>query len=322
MLQTTNNEIENNWRIYSLQVYDKVFLLKIKGPLKEDDPRLIKYLKSFILIPPSNQSYNLTRSSIDKHYGQQLSWPFINELVVLFHKNSIPGFFIEAGAFDGEFLSNTIWLEKELGWTGLLVEPDELNFLELTNKRRRAWTAHCCVSNRNYPQEVTIASLRMREFHKFGATRFLVRANAYQVGYEPEEIIPDQKKFFAQTTKAYFQSQCFPLVSFLFALNRTTVNFLSLDLQGSDLQVFETLPLDVINLRSFVIEGQTFGAIEPELMNVIKNKGFYLVDITIQGPDYFYINKNDTILMNIAKKYKRFKNFIKEGKYTKELDNY
>jgi hypothetical protein len=31
------------------------------------------------------------------------------------------GVFVEAGAYDGETFSNTLYLEKRLGWTGLLV---------------------------------------------------------------------------------------------------------------------------------------------------------------------------------------------------------
>ncbi|SHO66866.1 methyltransferase, FkbM family [Pseudoxanthobacter soli DSM 19599] len=36
-----------------------------------------------------------------------------------------PGFFIEAGANDGVDQSNTYYLERKLGWTGLLIEPSE-----------------------------------------------------------------------------------------------------------------------------------------------------------------------------------------------------
>jgi FkbM family methyltransferase len=48
-------------------------------------------------------------------YGEDL-------ILFEFFKNEPPGFFIEAGAYDGEFASNTLLLES-LGWTGLLVEP-------------------------------------------------------------------------------------------------------------------------------------------------------------------------------------------------------
>jgi hypothetical protein len=59
------------------------------------------------------------------------------------------GKFIEAGAADGEFYSNTLWLERELGWTGLLVEALPILFAKLRNKRRRAWLAPACISPNN-----------------------------------------------------------------------------------------------------------------------------------------------------------------------------
>ncbi|KAB7507993.1 hypothetical protein Anas_00609, partial [Armadillidium nasatum] len=40
----------------------------------------------------------------------------------------INGTFIEAGAYDGETFSNTLNLEKELGWSGLLIEPNPLEY--------------------------------------------------------------------------------------------------------------------------------------------------------------------------------------------------
>lgn len=56
------------------------------------------------------------------------------------------GTFIEAGAFDGEKLSNTLILERELGWTGLLIEPNPINYKNIPHKHRRAHYAQCCLS--------------------------------------------------------------------------------------------------------------------------------------------------------------------------------
>lgn len=33
------------------------------------------------------------------------------------------GIYIELGAFDGVFQSNTKWLEDNYGWAGILIEP-------------------------------------------------------------------------------------------------------------------------------------------------------------------------------------------------------
>jgi hypothetical protein len=34
------------------------------------------------------------------------------------------GFFVEIGGYDGETFSNSLFLEKERGWSGLLVEAN------------------------------------------------------------------------------------------------------------------------------------------------------------------------------------------------------
>jgi ribosomal protein L21E len=45
------------------------------------------------------------------------------------------GYFVELGANDGISQSNTLYLEKYLGWRGVLVEPDVNNYIKcLKNK--------------------------------------------------------------------------------------------------------------------------------------------------------------------------------------------
>ena len=59
--------------------------------------------------------------------------PFITNDEIF--KNRIKnGFFIEAGAYDGEIASNTLLFELEHNWTGLLIEPNPDAFEMLTKK--------------------------------------------------------------------------------------------------------------------------------------------------------------------------------------------
>ena len=59
--------------------------------------------------------------------------PFITNDEIF--KNKIKnGFFIEAGAYDGEIASNTLLFELEHNWTGLLIEPNPDAFEMLTKK--------------------------------------------------------------------------------------------------------------------------------------------------------------------------------------------
>ncbi len=48
-------------------------------------------------------------------------------------------FFIEAGAFDGARISNSLFLEMKHNWTGILVEPDPNAFQMMTGNQN--WVA-------------------------------------------------------------------------------------------------------------------------------------------------------------------------------------
>lgn len=48
------------------------------------------------------------------------------------------GVFVEFGALDGIFTSNSAFFEAELGWRGVLIEADPVNFAALLQSPRRA----------------------------------------------------------------------------------------------------------------------------------------------------------------------------------------
>src|SRR5207248_2748891 len=54
------------------------------------------------------------------------------------------GYFVEFGAGDGVHLSNTVMLETEMGWSGLLAEPNPL-FVEKVRANRRCQVSDKCV---------------------------------------------------------------------------------------------------------------------------------------------------------------------------------
>ena len=76
-----------------------------------------------------NFSQKLDRIDVN---GQEQQPIIINEEIF---KNRIKdGFFIEAGAFDGETFSNTLFFELKQNWTGLVVEPNPDAFEILQKK--------------------------------------------------------------------------------------------------------------------------------------------------------------------------------------------
>ena len=65
------------------------------------------------------------------------------------------GFFVEAGAWDGVYLSNTLFFEVERNWTGLLVEANPKGFRTLETANRKAYSANVCLAPSKKPGKVT-----------------------------------------------------------------------------------------------------------------------------------------------------------------------
>jgi hypothetical protein len=61
------------------------------------------------------------------------------------------GTFVEAGANDGVTESNTLALETEYGWTGLLAEPVPWLYNQLLATGRRAAFLDVCISSKQFP---------------------------------------------------------------------------------------------------------------------------------------------------------------------------
>lgn len=119
---------------------------------------LIKYVRDNFLRPPSTSDYNLNQNLNYRHYSKDLTWNFSHSNLKKLFSDEPPGFFVEAGALDGEMLSNTLWLEREKGWNGLLIEPDYVNYATLLTKNRKAWSAHACLATTPYPKMSTFSS--------------------------------------------------------------------------------------------------------------------------------------------------------------------
>lgn len=61
-----------------------------------------------------------------------------------------------------------------------------------------------------------------------------------------DEVIPDD---FGKKKSPTVNVQCFPFYTYLLALNITKIDYFSLDVEGSELNVLKTIPFDKIDIR-------------------------------------------------------------------------
>ena len=84
---------------------------------------------------------------------------------------------------------------------------------------------------------------------------FQVQFNkAYSLGRIIAAPDPKTKQQRRQAHNNPVWMQCFPLYSILLALNRTTVDFFSLDVEGDELSVLKTIPFHKVYIKMITVE--------------------------------------------------------------------
>lgn len=220
-----------------------------------DDPKLIEFVKTLI-VPPSKKPLNLTESN-KKEFSQMDQSSYIDKVL----KEQRNGFFIEAGAYDGEAFSNTLFFELERNWTGLLIEPVPSNYKSLLQKNRNAYTINACIAdNKTSVQRFNILHvLSGRDSAMSKDNQIRLMKEGYQQGKH-------------LNTFAYLP--CFPLYTILKALNVNRVDYFSLDVEGGELSVIQSIPYDLIYIKSFSIEGSSFFSHTDTIINHLAENSF------------------------------------------------
>jgi FkbM family methyltransferase len=135
-----------------------------------------------------------------------------------FANKNTPGKFIELGALDGHGLSNTLVFQRELGWTGVLIEPQITNYVKLEDNRRAddVHTLHAAACLK--PQLIKIA------------------------GSGGQALA---------STKGKSTALCEPMSTLLSRTGLDHVDFYSIDVEGSELNV--VLTHDWSKVPAFVV---------------------------------------------------------------------
>ena len=146
---------------------------------------------------------------------------------------------MECGAGNGKDQSNSLFFELKRSWTGLLIEPNPDLFLNVLETRRKAYTIECCLSTKNQSQIVNFVP-----WHYFGGIL---------KGYERSHLkwLKQQPDF---NNKGSITAQCFTLYSILLALNQSHVDYFSLDVEGPELEILQTIPFDKITIDVLSVE--------------------------------------------------------------------
>lgn len=190
---------------------------------------------------------------------------FVNEN---FFKGKRDGVFIDIGAYDGVTISNTYFFEKELNWTGICIEPLPKAYSKL-KKNRSSICLNCLVGATN------------------GKTNFL-ELNAEKF---PElAMLSGEQKFFSDENLAYLRDllnkyggtckfipmRIRKLNDILLEYNVFEIDFLSIDIEGGELEVLSEIDFDTFKIHIMTVENNAREA-NQEIKQFLESKGFNFV---------------------------------------------
>lgn len=234
-----------------------VLLLTLKFMIEErdeDDPEVIELIRSLI-VKPSGKPVNLNDKNKVDH--SQLGQSIIIDSELKSQKN---GFFVEAGALDGEHMSNSLYFELAREWTGILIEPVPSQFNEMLKKNRNAFAINACIANR-HPivakfRVFNTLSGRMSQLNDW------LNQRIDSVGQTTERV------------HAYVP--CFSLYSILKAINVETVDYFSLDVEGGEFDVLSSIDFNKIKIKSLTVEHNNLGDSKAKIVQLLTKNGFKL----------------------------------------------
>ncbi|XP_046569290.1 uncharacterized protein LOC124277609 [Haliotis rubra] len=185
--------------------------------LPADDPALVNIVHSKFR-SPSTMEYNLTEP--DKRDFSRGQSEVIDQLL----GSKENGFFVDCGAFDGETKSVTLMFEKLRQWRGLLVEPNRDQYFKIVKKNRNAHSINACVRT---------------DIQNYGRPEKSEERYGFFEGRQRNDV------------KAV---PCFWLTTLLLATGQKTVDLLSIDLNGKEMPLLQTIDFDRINIKSISLE--------------------------------------------------------------------
>lgn len=142
--------------------------------------------------------------------------------------------FIEVGAADGITFSNTYFLEKCLGWNGLVIEPDPQSFqkLELVNRSCHKYQGAVLNIDAQQAPMTSCGELSIMDASTESRKESMKRAAAAEGLTASRVRVPVAR-----------------LGKLLELYNMTEVHYLSIDVEGTEINVLKSIDLRKINVH-------------------------------------------------------------------------
>lgn len=226
---------------------------------------------------------------IMKYYSQDGQDKFIADLF----KNKRNGVFVDIGAYDGVEYSNSFFMEKELGWKGICIEPNPIVF-ERLQANRNCICLNCCVGD--LPGTAAFLAVSGYGVMLSGILDFLDEKHLQRIDAGIKEY---------GDSKEILTVPVLPLAKIFSDHTIKTIDYCNIDVEGGEMSVLRTIDFNSVVIKVFTIENN-YGS--NEVNHFLQKKGYKL--IYSLGADEVYELHSKHYGMMLLYKYKKLRNYL------------
>ena len=181
------------------------------------------------------------------------------------------GYFVDAGCCDGEHISNTYKLEK-LGWNGICIDVFPTNFDRRPNSKVVEAALHGI-------KDLELDFIISKAPEISGISEYLgKKGTAAYTGWEPyiEKIIKVKTQLLHEILDANNAPEF--------------IEYLSIDIEGVELEVFKTFPFDRYKFGCISLEHNYEEPRRTQIKDLLKSKGYTYIK-QVKADDWFMLEK-------------------------------
>lgn len=214
------------------------------------------------------------------YYSQDTQDFILDSYVFKGYKN---GIFVDVGAHDGKTYNNTLFFEETYNWTGINIEPLPHIFKELEVVRPGCINLNVAIDE--FEGEAEFCS-------NIGSAEMLSGLKKY---YDPRHIDRiNTENQVSEGNSSIITVKTERLDTILKKHNIKRINYLSIDVEGAEMNVIKSINFDEVFIDVICFENN-YSDRSNEIVEYLKNKNYYIV---LKRLDIFMIHDKSEFTKN------------------------
>ena len=205
----------------------------------------------------------------ESHLPYPQPWEWVKDNIIF---NDIDLFYVDIGANDGITASNTAHFDLNLGWNGICIEPHPWAFGKLEINRQKSTNLNLCISESEDFVDFLVIN---------GYSEML---SGIQKCYHQNHLERIERELKTHGgTKEIVKIKSKPLSKIFNEYNVKKVDYLSIDTEGSEYEILNSINFDEVDIRVISTENSS----QKDIKQFLKDRGYFFAEMVCNDEIYY-----------------------------------